>query len=965
MPPRRQPARARQVRDPTLNRLVNRDGPAYDRLIRTGRLVDTGARALVPQVRVGDRFVVTSIHNPSPPPATLEDRHNLTFVTARNVRRINLVLRGDQRWGTLARHPNPVQGFYASHGAHWEIHGPVGSGDPVIELDRDAAAGTVAVQRMRPDNRHRLLRVQQRADRPLGLPIIGIDLNAAPDGVDDEGACLERFAGFSVPSKTIEELIELCQERDLPCFIYDVFGHLLTSTSHDPVLTRRKCLRGLTFGGHMYVLTTRTVKLVEEPVYPLEDMGDYPQVTLLRERQVYWRNGLNYYTQYGKFVPTNEEELGEWFCAAVGSVPSSYDFPNPLVAATVTQCTLAMQYRSLSFPTAAVYNPQDYVCIDVSKCYWTIARMMLASDCDGDAVVIPKLSSFSTWKPWDPTVAECFPYHTLVQIAPEQIPLGWRSNVMPLAVVPPGTTPIKYLTVSISGPNLRNRAKNDALVAEIDADPVKQKLFARVVGCWGKYQSKEDLHVQVPEHAGRAEELWYYQQHWDARSAIDAIHCESNYNVPMNRYWAYMAVVLTANVLITKAINKIHANTGIYPCMIRTDALTYARSDQVVAQLQRMIDAPEYPYLRWHWQAVPERCDERHIGPPLEIDTSEVYRGPRNITLSGMPGAGKTYRALGLAPNSVPPDIAATYTNRGAARLSATCMDLPVSQRPQCMTVHRLMGTRLVPKAKDYHALMHRYQSGTVIMIDEWQSVPQRFWSMFFFLYERGVHFRFVGDDDQVAAVDTMSLNGFAIPFTPFMGQEEVLKTNYRMDPTVTEWSQQILAETFNAYIDVHTPVHAMNLAFRRSTVDWLNEQFVTANHLVWGGDGKYLVKITNYAKRALAGQVMERDGDTMIRPDGSSYILPVVSRRGYAWGFAMTIHQSVGHTIHEDYTVWDYVPGLWDPAYKRLLYTAVSRAKHHTQLSFAAPLYPLYRFENVPTVDDAQEDIIPRCDDQ
>jgi hypothetical protein len=550
----------------------------------------------------------------------------------------------------------------------------------------------------------------------------------------------------------------------------------------------------------------------------------------------------------------------------------------------------------------------------------------------------------------------------------DDIPLGWRSNLVPLAALPRDVVPLEYLDVCCQPPwfDRRTKSKNDDLVREIASDPAKQKLFARVVGCWGKLRHREDLHVQIPEHEGRDEEHWYYETHYNAGKSHDCIHREDQYIVPINRYYAYMAVVLSANLFITDAINHIHANTGVYPCMIKTDCLTYTRSDSVVAQLQALVDNPE-SILKWHWQEMPATICAERISPPLEIDTSGVYRGHTNVTLTGIPGAGKTYRGLGLGSGAAaPPEVVATYNNRGVARLAATCLDLPLSQRPRCMTVHRLAKCGLVLKRQSYHDMRYAYPDGTVVMIDEYQSVPQAFWSVFFFLHERGVRFRFVGDYEQVDAVDPHTAGGYVPVWTPFMGEYIRLTTNYRNDPTVTQWAQQVLAQTFNAHITVHPGFiqDDMNLAFRNSTVDYINDHFVRENGLMWGGPGKYLANVTSHYRRVYKGQVLTREGDEMTRPDGSRFVLPVVSARGYSWGWATTIHQSVGSTIPEDYTIWDYVPGLWDPAYKKLLYTAITRAKTSAQISFAGPLKPLFHFHGVPGGDEGDDDdIVPRCD--
>lgn len=941
----------RTVVNPISGNRIPVDSDMYHYLTRSGFLVDNGDDELQFVVPLGANLELLSFWSPSR--ASIVQRHRYFPINTYAMRdAVNAWIAGGN-WALVA--PYIPDAFYRELGAVWRIG--------YIEVTRnvdDAHGPPLTVRNTRATAALEFMRnLINRSDEPLRLPIKNLILN--PGG--DKGQCLAQFLGVGeVNPPTLGQCIDLANTLNIPCVIYDIFGKVVLKSRHS-LTTRRHVRRGVTAGGHMYILdpNTKRVELIREPVTPLAHvLGDELDVHrwLSSQNCALWREGNAYLTHYGMFV--DGVVMKGWMETLLTHTPRSAGFDlRVLESLRSTTCHLNMQSPMLSW----YHDNENLVTIDMNKCYYRVFAAMVEHECP-----------FVTWYPtvfaqWRPLTDDCIRSNWFYAIRGREKDLrafGLYSGVLP------GMTlhllndvwnldlqPYAFLALDTMAKAYPLQVTST--VSELAGDQDAMREFQIMNGIFGRVDSTIHKLIclgKLDDH----ERMWYETRHGISVRGDVLMQNEQRISV-LNHYHIYLSVVHQANYWVIQKIAEIYQTfKGAMPVRIKTDSLTY-RATEVLGQEVSfdVVRTDICPFTRrficdWKYEELPDVLPPHHSyrwADPCTV--LNELRAPRNQAFLGEPGTGKTYMAMGCTGAMCPPDYALAYTNRGKIRLQQLAQQNGFYD-VKCSTIHsfaRAYNDAGISNHKVIRSLIKQIPRGSIILVDEYQSIPSMFWSLFQAIWsECEAYFRFCGDEDQVSAIERTCNR---VSYVPFMGERIVLTHDWRNEPLVVELRNSILRGTGfppftdRLFVSVTAKLRRINLAFRVPTCKYVNERYVTEHHLQWGDQGTLIAVLMTRHPNYINGEVLIRGQcDTLIRPTGHAFratqaqLDALRQQEVLDWGYCTTVHKSVGETIVGPYTLWDVdataVKNDEYPEYRRIMYTGVTRTEKLDQLEFRGP---------------------------
>lgn len=931
----------RHVVNPVTGRLISVASGQYNLLLRSGVMADIGEEELVPVFRTGIVMTVTNVFDPSNLEDVVERRGTQFVLDPQATAAANRFVRGEP-WATTLGANGHLPLWYARFAARFTFgnvptvyaRNPDDHDGPGVPPD---PAGIQEQIRFMND----IGQFQNRASNPWMLPIKDLDLNQDLD--DDEGRCMTRFAGMPV-SRNVAEAIRQLDQANIPAVVYDMFGNVWFKTRHP--LQNKRMRRGVSAGGHMYILNAKRVELVNEPKFPLEMMQPTPADWCRANRQIMWRDGRSYHTSLGVF--SDNIDLEPWMMELMKLIPRGSGF-DLRVLETFQRSTVQLDYEDPMLNV--LWDPDNYFAIDIAKCYWRVFDACVHGFC-GFGFFKPNL--FTVWRPYnDEEVTTRAFYRTSSDLSF----LGLTTAIIPGHTV----LLLQQYGVEVNltawlpmefGPLTDRRLR--AMCAEIRRDDDKMRGYRLINGVFGRVQLIKDVWVLLPEI--HPVEAHWYRSH--GRTVINNVVQEADACMNLvSNYYIHVSVVHLANYMVLRKRFKIEQSHGLRPVKVKTDALVYP-FDTDLALKSACGDMDDYdevnggqqPRLlcRWVMQDLPDQLPRYYpfTWSPC-TDVLIPHMGTGNASFLGAPGTGKTTIALGLFDSPMrPPEYAITMTNRGVMRLKEKCRlhGIPTT----CMTIHKFLGIGISDKQPiNPWVLQRKYANETIVLVDEYQSVPTKYWTMLQMLWNggRGVFFRFCGDENQVSAIEDVI---YKTSWTPWMGERHEMKHDYRNDPALIQAREELLEQCLEVnYIwsPYGDPVHQMNIAFRVPTVERVNAMYVSKHRLEWGDDGRYVVLKQSKRYGLETGELLIRHGDTMRRwCGGDSVVLPLSVMKALRdskildWGWAVTIHKMLGETITEPYTIWDWDDDCYLPNYARVKYTALTRGRVLDAIEFRGP---------------------------
>ena len=126
------------------------------------------------------------------------------------------------------------------------------------------------------------------------------------------------------------------------------------------------------------------------------------------------------------------------------------------------------------------------------------------------------------------------------------------------------------------------------------------------------------------------------------------------------------------------------------------------------------------------------------------------------------------------------------------------------------------------------------------------------------------------------------------------------------------------------------------NISFTNPTRKFVNRMFVRMRQLSWLDDGPYIARKAHKTSGLCKGEMLYRGSGQWFRgsPDGPvlNDLPDRTSENVLEWAWCVTIHNTIGETFTDPYTIWDTGHPLFS---KALMYTAVTRGISLAQITF------------------------------
>jgi len=764
-----------------------------------------------------------------------------------------------------------------------------------------------------------------RSDAPMQLPFINVDLN--PGGT--EGACIQQF--LDVPlidpfDTSVDGIIDTARCHDMPVRLLDLFGETIAEHVAEGDLRA-----AVVYNKHVYPMT-------DSDLVPVLNMGDappmpsIPRIHEMLEQQQYmlWRRHRTYYTPDGKVAidrcDDDDNVYEDWMAKIFCVTPPCLGLDDRTLE-TMRRGTIGLYYAAAAPGTMLACA--DYLAIDMSKCYYTTLKLLLTEE---------RLTTISMY---DRFVDVPFPLQGVEQnvragdlllIDNDLSRYGMRTNLIC------GKTYNLWTYDFQKKPALRVTAIMRLRYEEVSAQRAmlkeictygehEQKKYAVVNGMFGKLKSLKELWLEVRDPD---EQAYYHERHGMGAAGPDLMSKVDTTPVANCRFHVYQAVVHMASATVLEYMLMIERDVpgaGL-PVKIKIDSLTYSRlalQSPFDRTGERALSRFVGNVVDWHFEDVRNDVPLIQPMPYRMLSHTIVYPNAegdysRNITFVGPPGVGKTYQALAL-----PCDIKACFSNKGARRIGGITLDSALGMRPG---LYQLNWDR-------------EKIAGKRVFIDEAQAMRPRHWGILKFAYlYLGSSFIFALDPDQIPPVEHEQ---YPVSEHPFWGDVRRLTVDHRNEPCLIAARQAVLREDFEPDVDDGAAMTMLNIAYTNRTCDAVNAWVARVNGLHWMGPGKYIVKVAHPRSGLCKGEIIYRGRDRWLRdgPGGETIenTFPDTGAKRYVkWAYCVTIHNTIGETFTDPYTIWD----MGHPGFStKLMYTALTRGISLAQITFRGRVVP------------------------
>ena len=764
-----------------------------------------------------------------------------------------------------------------------------------------------------------------RSDQPMQLPFINVELN--PGGT--EGMCIQQFLGVPLidPDDTsINGILYTARCHNMPVKLIDLLGQTIDECAGDG---DARC--AVVYNKHVY-------PLMDADQLPVLNLGDAPPMPnipriheMLQQRDyMLWRRHRTYYTPEGRVAIDRMDEDGlfeDWMTKLFTVTPPSLGFDDRALE-TLRRGTIGLYYAAGAPGT--MLTCADNLAIDMSKCYYNTLVLLLTEE---------RLTTISMY---DRFVPVPFPEQMMEQnvrsgdlllIDTDLSRYGFRTNLIS------GKTYNLWTYEFAKQPALRvtaiMRLRNEEVPAQrhmlkelAEYDDHQKKKYAVINGMFGKLKSVREVWLEIRDPD---EQDYYHDAHDMASAGPDLMSKVETTPVANSRFHVYQAVVHAANATVLEYMLMIERDVpgaGL-PIKIKIDSLTYSRrslSSPFDPSGRRALQRFVGNVVDWHFEDV--RNDIPLVQPMLYrmLSHDTVYPDAegdysRNITFVGPPGVGKTYQALQMTC-----DLKVCFSNKGARRIGGITLDSALGMRPG---LYQLNWDR-------------EKIAGKRVFVDEAQAMRPRHWGILKFAYlHLGTSFIFALDPDQIPPVEHEK---YPVSEHPFWGDVRHLTVDHRNEPCLIAAREAVLRNDFEPDINDYAPQTMLNIAYTNRTCDQVNAWVARVNGLRWlVGPGKYIVKVAHRPSGLCKGEVIYRhEGRWTREPDGGEPIdntFPDSGAKRYVkWAYCVTIHNTIGETFHEPYTIWD----MGHPGFStKLMYTALTRGVSLAQITFRGRVVP------------------------
>jgi hypothetical protein len=457
--------------------------------------------------------------------------------------------------------------------------------------------------------RNKQKKMRLRVDMPKYIPY-NVELN---DGEDSE--CVIRAIKpkqkrvypnqkRDYTGKTIQDLIDYCEELKRPCDLRNIFGRPIYKNNY-PKLDHYPSVTGICHDEHFYPMVKgdKKIKLNSETILNQDPSEEFI-----------------YFTDNGKRITVGVHKDKEDLDYTFDFPKSSWD-PETLDIMTRVGC------RPLSHSEGA----ESGYTIDKNKCYYTIAT-------DGTIKDYGILTIFDTFKKWENTEVNVCNFY---KIKPDDslLKLGITTNVIG------GRT----LT------SLINNGRKVEILEELACSSTKRwekvkieevfeganKKFNIYNGITGKTDFVKTRVINIENDSER--EAILEDEEDDFTIVNDTmLSTQHKYTKYVNHFHRYLAVLDAANSSVLEVLFKINKPV----LKIVTDSLTFSKE----------VKAPiGWKKEMFKYKTATNGCMREYTGH-IENDFSQ------NKTILGAPGTGKSH----LMRNTEEYDYSCAYTNKAA-----------------------------------------------------------------------------------------------------------------------------------------------------------------------------------------------------------------------------------------------------------------------------------------------------------
>jgi hypothetical protein len=762
-----------------------------------------------------------------------------------------------------------------------------------------------------------------RSDTPTKLPFINVDLN--PGGT--EGTCIQQFLTVPLmdPADTsVAGIIDTARCHQLSVRLMDLFGTTLAEHLADGNEMRA----AIVYNKHVYPMT-------DGDLVPVLNYGDapplnsVPRIHEMLEQNDYmlWRQARTYYTPEGKVHLDRDDDASlyeDWMTELFNVTPPALGVDD-VALETMRRGTIGLYYADA--PPGTFLAAADHLAIDMSKCYYSVLVQMLENE------DLPTLSMYDRWVevPFAmQMIRQTVSFSDLVLIGTDLSRYGFRTNMICGKVYNmwhDNGWPMKTTAV------LRMRkeevsAQRAMLKVLRTYSTEQQKKYAIINGMFGKIKLDKELWLEVRDPD---EQEYYHVTHDMSAAGPDVMTRLLTTPVANSRFQVYQAVVHMANATVFEWMLYVQRDLPLagLPVKIKIDSLTYDRNrlrtpfdPSGKRAMQRFVETNQT--VDWHFEEV--RNDIPLINPMLYRELSMHTEYPdamgdysRNITFVGPPGVGKTYQALLLDC-----DVKTCFSNKGARRIGGITLDSALGMRPGLYTLNwdreKIKGKR--------------------VFVDEAQAMRPRHWGLLKFAYlHLGTSFVFSLDPDQIPPVEHEK---YPVSEHPFWGDVRRLTVDHRNEPCLIQARESVLRQDFEPDVNDGAPMTMLNIAYTNRTCQLVNAWVARVNGLVWMGPGKYIVKVLHAKSGLCKGEIIYREHGRWVRWPGGEVIegtFPDAGAKRYVkWAYCVTIHNTIGETFTDPYTIWD----IGHPGFStKLMYTALTRGISLRQITFRGRVVP------------------------
>jgi len=906
-------------------------------------------------LRLNYAVEILELLDPSDPTQRIPRSHQEVIRTQAQHEAMVSVLEGDgiPEGGRLFTDP-----FYDAHAALIRVTYPEGD---TVTIDLYDPSG---MERTSLENG--LMQIGSAAN--LAIPFTNVDQN---DG--DDNMCVERWLGpaFVAPAEgwlSVHSIIQRANVLRRSVEILDVYGKVFTYMHHgterklaatDVVMETPtiKPARAVLYRGHVYPIDRahKLPHLLREPIHKYTLGQDSHIIDLFNEKEAafFKQNGSYYVAGEGVFKPVRDTE--DWMFDYVATVPIDPSHTWSVDVLREFKLAAMPMYSFMSEMLDPDLDTTEFYTMDMKKCYYYTATQLCslqgsrlpmrvpvpdmfvtAEECDSERwrEMEQKGITQPSWYVQVPHMLHRF-MHKSLGISCPIVSLPVFNLIQQLYDI--GLcTPVRYWPF---------RGMKYPWSRELeDMVPERQKGFATVVGIMGRINNSTNWQLQL--EAKYEEERSHYHREWGmgGMNGGEVIARVRDTPILLNRFHYALAVIMGANELLLQDLVSLRAFDFPPPVKIVTDSLTF-RLSELAYGFREVID--EFFSERYKEELPkPAVRSENAWRDPEEDRTyhdilDEYYT--RNLTYTGPPGCGKTHAALQLSF-----DFKATSWNRNAVRIGGT-------------TLHKLFNATPGHEARliEQHHLLEKFRSKR-ILIDEAQSVSRQFWAVFSHLFhEYGTNFVFCLDIDQLPPVGGDEL---PIKHIPFMGRVVNMVIEHRNAPDLVAARKEVLDGTFipeallGGIVDPYNYTR-INICTHRLTRSYINDRIAELEKAEFGKSGLYIVDFQKTkggnepaaCKLARKGYELMRGQLLKIEPDRPMVFIDRESGKEYdlrnwpekfnikdviAWGYCMTTHSTIGTTIDEPMTIWDWDADFTDFTHG-LRYTALTRGKRLSDITF------------------------------